>query len=239
MLLALLATAATQTLPALPAEPDRPYREFRQQVFIAPSGEPFRAAQDAPYPVAEWFARADANHDGRLTEAEFTADFVRFCASLDVNHDGVIDAEEIDRYETTIAPEVHASDFGGGGPGAGERRGGGGGRHGGHRGGGRGGGDEGRESSGSSARPVGSYGNRPQGAGRFDLLGLPEPVSAMDTDFRARIGRQDVLDAAGVRFGALDTQHHGYLTLGDLPETAAQSRRKGFNGRRKGERPAG
>ena len=38
----------------------------REQVFIAPSGEPFRVAGDAPYPVAQWFSGADKNGDGKL-----------------------------------------------------------------------------------------------------------------------------------------------------------------------------
>ena len=39
-------------------------------LFISPSGEPFRAQPGEPYPVAAWFAQADANHDGFVTMEE-------------------------------------------------------------------------------------------------------------------------------------------------------------------------
>ena len=159
-----------------------------QQSFIAPSGEPFRAPLDAKYPSADWFDRADANHDGKLTEAEFTADFLRFFATLDTNHDGVIDGAEQDQFENVIAPEVHSRAWGG------DRSGDaiGGSRDGGlHRGGRGQGGFEGGEHRGGNGGQSGNkirshgggaqedYASHPQGAARFDLLGMPEPVTAM------------------------------------------------------------
>lgn len=86
---------------------------MRGQVFIAPSGEPFRAGRDEPYPVAKWFAAADADHDGRLTRAEFTADFERFFRTLDQDGDGRLRFAEINRYEQEVAPEVQAYEPGG------------------------------------------------------------------------------------------------------------------------------
>lgn len=83
------------------------------QVFIAPSGEPFRAAPGEPYPVAKWFAEADTDLDGRLTLAEFTADFERFFKSLDQDGDGKLRFAEINRYEQEVAPEVQAYEPGG------------------------------------------------------------------------------------------------------------------------------
>src|SRR5665647_3400892 len=81
------------------------------QIFIAPSGEPFRVYGDAPYPIANWFAGADKNGDGKLDFAEFEADFMRFFDQLDVNHDGSIDSIEKTRYETTVAPETMGSSW--------------------------------------------------------------------------------------------------------------------------------
>ena len=66
--------------------------------FISPMGEPFHT-DGATLPEAMWFAQADANHDGKLTRAEFTADAGRFFRALDVNHDNVIGQEEIDRLK--------------------------------------------------------------------------------------------------------------------------------------------
>ncbi|WBY07391.1 hypothetical protein PIB19_18840 [Sphingomonas sp. 7/4-4] len=68
------------------------------------------------------------------------ADAARFFALLDVRKDGEIDPDDVERYETVLAPEIRTSGFGGGG--GGRRPGGrghGGGRHGGHGGGGPGG----------------------------------------------------------------------------------------------------
>ncbi|MBW8754454.1 MAG: hypothetical protein JF595_09930 [Sphingomonadales bacterium] len=202
----LLIFLAAQALPASPvaAPPSQaPAVQHigRRQIFIAPSGEVFRAPADAPYPVADWFARADANRDGKLSESEFDADFLRFFASLDLDHDGTIDGAELDRYETET-PELHTGSFSGYDPGAG-------------------GGEEGDN---KPARRVGSYmgADDPRGAGRFDLLRIPEPVAAMDTTLKGRIGHAQAQEAADYRFSLLDSQHRGYLLLAELPETFAQ-----------------
>lgn len=80
-----------------PRDGGEPGRERGRSVnvFISPMGEPFRAGPEDPYPVAVWFARANASGDGRLTETEFVADAERFFKQLDTNHDGVIDGFEI------------------------------------------------------------------------------------------------------------------------------------------------
>ena len=97
--LLLLAVQADAPANAAPAAP-----QGRPQIFIAPSGEPFRVPEGQPYPVAKWFAAADKNGDGKLDFAEFDADFLRFFDQLDADHDGAIDIVEKTRYETTIAP---------------------------------------------------------------------------------------------------------------------------------------
>jgi hypothetical protein len=74
--------------------------------FLSPAGEPFRITAGGPSPLATWFAGADADHDGVLTFAEFRADFRRFFATLDTNHDGEIAPDEVTRYETEILPEI-------------------------------------------------------------------------------------------------------------------------------------
>ena len=198
----------------------------REQIFIAPSGEPFRVSGDAPYPVAQWFSGADKNGDGKLDLAEFTADFLRFFDELDVDHDGWIDSAERFRYENQIAPEtlgntsdhVNAfandaddSDIAGEGAAA--------------------------EGAVSPAKPL--YGSNPTGAARFDLLGLPEPVAAMDTELRGRISRRVAEQAAHDRFALLDQQHRGYLTLDGLPPTFAKRGGSGERQRRGGGRRGG
>jgi hypothetical protein len=74
--------------------------------FLSPAGEPFRTIAGGSSPLASWFAGADANHDRVLSFAEFQADFRRFFAALDTNHDGEIAPDEVNRYETEILPEI-------------------------------------------------------------------------------------------------------------------------------------
>lgn len=219
LMLALAQTAASTAPPPLPAASGPPghvftspapaageRRSWRDLVFISPAGEPFRVPENQPYPVADWFARADTNHDGKLTEAEMVADFRRFGALVDTNHDGIIDGAEVDFYETETVPEVHSSVFmyspGGGGGGGGE--------------------------SSTGGPPADS---QPMGAGKYGLLNLPEPVAAMDVDLSGRITRREVADAGAYRFSLLDPQGKGVLTLADLPETFAQGHKGLVRGR--------
>ena len=189
-----------------------------RQTFIAPSGEPFRTSGDGAYPVAQWFSGADKNGDAKLDLDEFTADFLRFFDQLDVNHDGAIDGAERFRYENQIAPETldesgdvdrpqaqEEDDTDIAGQGAAE-------------------GDQGPV---SADPPKPRYGSHPFGAARFDLLGMPEPVAAMDTELRGRISRRVATEAAQARFALLDDLHRGYLTLDRLPPTYAQRRSSG------------
>src|SRR5690242_2139140 len=74
--------------------------------FISPMGEPFRARSATDDTLADWFAKADRNHDGLLTAQEMVMDAERFFATLDTNHDGQIDPDELAQYEYDIAPDV-------------------------------------------------------------------------------------------------------------------------------------
>jgi Ca2+-binding EF-hand superfamily protein len=76
-------------------------------VFVSPSGEPFHPGPDASDPFEAWFAKADANHDGRLDRAEFRADAAGFFKRLDTDGDGVIDGFEVAAYEKSVAPELN------------------------------------------------------------------------------------------------------------------------------------
>jgi Ca2+-binding EF-hand superfamily protein len=172
-------------------------------------GEPFRAASRDDG-LADWFHQADRNHDGQLTLDEVQADADRFFALLDVNHDGEIDPDEIERYETVVAPEISsAAHFAMAAMDAAAPEGGG---HG-HRRGGYGGGEN----------------DQHQGAGRYGLLDLPEPVTAADKNFNRGVSREEFRQAAAQRFIALDLDHHGYLSLSSLqsirPAPAAEPNR--------------
>ena len=212
----LVQAAATVPAPAAAIAPERSISSRRGgRLFISPMGEPFRPSGREDDALADWFRQADRNHDGRLTIEEMQQDAERFFALLDVNHDGEIDPDEITRYEEVVAPEIRTGEhFGlsafdsddpkGGEPG-GRGRGGG---H--HR---SGGGDEGGR---GFFRSIDT--DQHQGAGRFGLLDLPEPVISADTDFDRGVSLNEFRIASQQRFLALDLDHKGYLTL-DVLET--------------------
>lgn len=159
-----------------------------ERMFISPSGEPFRG----PDGLARWFAGADADHDGRLTPEEFVADGTRLFTKLDANHDGKIDGFEEGAYERDLVPEITGLFFGGGGEEGGPDR-----PRFGFRRGGRGGGRE--------------------GAGRYGLLDIPQPVSGADRDVDGKITLDEWRRTLAMRFGMLDVAKAGVLTLETLP----------------------
>ncbi|CAN5358184.1 EF-hand domain protein [soil metagenome] len=185
-------------------------------VFISPAGEPFRAAHDAPYPVAAWFAGADTDHDGKLTRAEFLADADRFFRVLDENHDGVIDGFEVQAYEQKIAPEIlpeigrlragegqDDSLFKAGGARR-DRR------------------NAGREPQGGKSQRVQAADHGGQGAGLYGFFTEPQPVAAADADFDGKITPKEWRAKAERAFDRLDVTKAGSLTLATLPKTPQQ-----------------
>ncbi|MES2326820.1 MAG: EF-hand domain-containing protein [Pseudomonadota bacterium] len=208
--LLILAASSTAQAPAATPAPAAPTFAPRHggRLFISPMGEPFRADSRADG-LADWFRQADHNHDGQLTLDEMQTDADRFFVLLDVNNDGEIDPDEIERYETVVAPEISSAahfamaalDGSESGRGHGHRR----------------GGDSGGEN------------DQHQGAGRYGLLDLPEPVTAADKNFNRGVSREEFRQAAAQRFIALDLDHHGYLSLSGLqsirPAPAAEPNR--------------
>ncbi len=195
-----------------------PPRQPRRSLFISPAGEPFRAEPGAPYPVAVWFAGADADHDGVLTREEFVADSLRFFDKVDGDHNGVVDGFEVSAYETQVAPEI-LQGFQGGGDGPGVRG----------RGGPRGQGGS-PPGGGGGKRGGGLMGGMLQGATPYSLLAEPEPVMASDGDFDRRITRAEAAKAAKARFALLDKHGDGKLRLAELPQTPLQARLEGPRG---------
>ena len=210
MILAISAIASVAVFPSGAAA--EPPKSVLKQVFLAPSGEPFRAPRGAAYPVANWFAGADRNGDGKLSKSEFSADFARFFDALDVDHDGRLNDPEIRRYERDIAPEVQsgvdmgprdtyqAGDYAKDGPdhelldADAKKR---------------------RENADNVYRA-------PAGGASYGLLAISEPITGMDINFNGMVTRDEVLFAAQRRFRLLDKNNQGFLTLANLPRTQVQ-----------------
>ena len=172
--------------------------------FISPMGEPYRAHSAADDTLADWFRQADRNHDGVLTPDEMQADADRFFATLDANHNGEIGPQELVDYEWEIAPDIQVMSRTRPAPGSKAKpresdddRGSGHGRW--------------RAGANDEDEPGGL-----QGAARYGLLNMPEPVAAADTDFNRGITLAEFRQAALVRFQLLDTAHQGRLALAQL-----------------------
>jgi hypothetical protein len=177
--------------------------------FISPMGEPFRARTPDDDTLARWFNQADRNRDGALTPAELVADGERFFATLDTNHDEEIDPDELIQYEWEIAPDIQLM-------------------------------SKKRPLPGQASGPANAKarrdsfleegGSRLQGAARYGLLNMPEPVAAADADFNRGVSLAEFRQAALARFQLLDRAGAGRLSLAQLealrPAPATHRNRK-------------
>lgn len=161
--------------------------------FVSPMGEPFRQPSTGEAPIARWFAQADRNQDGLLTSEEMQADAERFFARLDGNRDGQIDPDERRIYETEIAPEVQVNSNW-------------------KLPRGQGGDWRNRTRDGHDGYQI----NGLQGAARYGLLNLPQPVASADADFDRAITLAEFRQAANYRFKLLDGTGQGRITLPEL-----------------------
>jgi Ca2+-binding EF-hand superfamily protein len=195
-------------------EPPITVRGYPWAPFISPMGEPFRGGRTDASPIARWFGRADRNQDGVLTADEMQADADRFFARLDSSHDGQIDPEEIKTYEWEIAPEIQVNS------------------------------DWRRPRGQSQPIPDHAPGDEPrkrgdehdgyrtdglQGAARYGLLNIPQPVASADADFNRAITLIEFRQAASNRFRLLDSQGQGRVALPELEArlpTRPEGRRK-------------
>ena len=209
-----------------PAESSAPIliRGHQWAPFISPMGEPFRARTRDDDTLADWFRQADRNHDGALTVDEMVADADRFFASLDSNRDGQIDPDELSHYEYEIAPDIQVmsrTERPPGQPGPVIRQ-----------------NDDdllqdqprhrARQRSSDIDASLGLRGAL-QGAARYALLNLPEPVAAADTDFNRVVTLAEFRAAAVARFQLLDSSHQRRLGFSQLealrPDPSDRKRR--------------
>lgn len=190
---------------ALAEEPPIIVKAYPWAPFISPMGEPFRPPSSGEAPIARWFLQADHNKDSVLTAEEMQADADRFFARLDSNHDDQIDPQEIAAYEWEIAPDVQVNS------------------------------NWKRPRGQAVARPEPDR-DRPawdgsrkredrydgyrtdglQGAARYGLLNIPQPVASTDADFNRLITLAEFRQAASYRFKLLDNRGQGRITLPEL-----------------------
>jgi len=201
---------------AVAEEPPIVVKAYPWAPFISPMGEPFRPPSSGEAPIARWFTQADRNRDGVLTAEEMQADADRFFARLDDNHDGQIDPEEITAYEWDIAPDVQVN-------------------------------SNWKRPRGEAAAKPQLNPDRPsseglrnrgedqhdgyrmdglQGAARYGLLNIPQPVASADSDFNRAITLAEFRQAASYRFSLLDNHGQGRITLPEL-EARLPARPKG------------
>lgn len=171
-------------------------------VFVSPMGEPFRGPAEGMVPPARWFKAADADGNGRLTLAEMRKDAARFFATLDRNHDGEIDPDELSTYETEVAPEIATLLSMSGARQTAEDA------------------DVDVSAKDSDGYPVlakSGQGTRRKRRHRDEglplvYLDLTEPVSSADRNLNRGVSLAEFDAAAQQRFHLLDTANQGYLT---------------------------
>ena len=187
--------------------------------FISPMGEPFRPRPTNEAPISRWFGQADRNQDGTITADEMQADADRFFAKLDANGDGQVDPDEIRIYEYEIAPEVQVNSTwnrprGVAAPepkrGDGERR--------------------------RKDQHDGYLVDGLQGAARYALLNIPQPVAGADADFNRLITLAEFRQDASYRYKRLEEQGAGRLMLAEL-EARLPTRPEGRRAKRRKEAP--
>lgn len=164
--------------------------------FISPMGEPFRARSASDNTLARWFHQADIDRDGYLTAAEMQKDADRFFRTLDRDSDGQLLPDEVKAYEWEVAPEIQLASrwkHVRGEPAPKDRR-------------------RGRRDDGSYDGSI----ERLQGAARYALLNIPQPVASADTDFNRAVTREEFLTTAQSRFDLLDRSKQTRIALSGL-----------------------
>ena len=199
----LIAIAVTLALVQVDDEPPIVVQARPWAPFISPMGEPFRAIPTGEDPLARWFHHADNNRDGLLTEEEMRADAVRFFQTLDANNDREIDPEELVVYETQVAPEVQVNsrwkrNRQSASQSKPEAR------------------KDGEERWRADANVDGYQVHGLQGAARYGLLNIPQPVASADADFDRGTTLVEFQRAATERFKLLDSKRTGRILLADL-----------------------
>lgn len=189
--------AAVSCLPAQPAS-------AKNSVYMSLMGEPFRTNAAGEDPFDQWFKLADRDGDGSISRIELQQDAQAFFASLDLNGDKLIDADEMVLYERESPARIRAA-----------------------------GGEvaplSSRRPTATSSAPVArsevalvTSGNIPSatrvhpGGGRADVSAAPQPVAMADVNLDRRVTMDEFNRAAGRRFTNYDVDQDGKLSRKEL-----------------------
>lgn len=190
--------AAPAPAPAQGVKNGAPY--FRNRLYVSPMGEPFRSGPGEPDPQDLWFQQADTNHDGALSFDEFSRDATRFFAVLDRGHDGEIDPDDIDYYESILLPEIRVDAMQDQGYDRGDAP----------------------DSENGDDHPTTTYTRSRLGAARFGNFDFPEPVTIADTNLNRGVDPMEWQRAATKRFDILDINHDGKIERAELPRVDSE-----------------
>lgn len=175
------------------------------RLFISPMGQPFQGDD----PMQAWITAADADHDGRVSLAEFAADASAFFAHVDANQDQSLTSVESTALLRREAPQVLSPDYAG--PPIDPHQGPPGRQH--HAR------DDRPDNPSNSASLIwnhpGPSAHHAQliGAARFGLFDVGDLVMSCDTDFSRRVTMQEFSVCAAQRFSEIDADHDGAITI--------------------------
>ena len=173
-------------------------------MLFSPNGEPLNGGPlgrpTCKAALTRWFERVDGNHDGVLGHAEFMDDAAAQFARMDIDGNGYLVSEELDRYRLPYRQEGpvmrHVRDPAADGE-EGEVR------H--HR-----------------ARPQGSDGAGGQGRGGGGSAEVADPVMSADLNNDFKVTPGEFTFQAERIYRTLDAAHDGRVTLEAVLKTCAR-----------------
>jgi Ca2+-binding EF-hand superfamily protein len=170
-------------------------------MLYSPNGEPLNGGP-LGRPTCEealsiWFGRVDIDHSGGISHAEFMADATSQFARMDIDKNGYLLPEELERYRlpyrqdtSSVSGNSQSSDAGSSG-----------GQH--------------RRSRHATSDDSGSS----HASGKPYQNTAPDPVMSADTNNHFKVTLQDYIAQADRKFAELDADHDGNLSPDELLRT--------------------
>ena len=170
-------------------------------MIYSPNGEPLNGGPlgrpTCRQALSTWFARVDTDHDESISHAEFMADASVQFARMDIDHNGYLLPEELERYRLPYRQDASTGSSGSYQTTEGDNSGG----H--HRG------RHGSGNGNSSSQPHASSGSSLE----------PDPVMSADVHNNFKVTPEDFLAQADKNFENLDANHDGLIKIDELLKT--------------------